>query len=465
MTVKKLYILLFVSLPLFLKGQVVIDTSFARCLRSISPLAVSASGQINLTEASKVTEIRCNTGNIRSAEGLQYFTNVTTIHLENNGLDTIPDMKSLTKLVYLNIIYNDVRFLPGIDKLAALETLYAWKNQIETLPALDALTNLKELHVFHNQLTKVPSLGVKPKLRTVYLNDNQISTMADFSACPQLVNVRLYNNPVTFRELVKLTKKTGYDTLFKLNPQSILKIGYKKQIKEYDSLVLSTGLDQGVVGMKYKWFKKGVFIGETSNDSLIIQKATFSDSGTYNCQITNSAFSGVTLSTDGFSVKVFPCLDMQKLAISTTEINCLNAGSVFVNAETNDVKTFELQSNFTAKKISNSTGRFTGLAETNYSLNLTTGSGCTKKFPRLITLTQRECEEVLLSPDNDGNGDTHYFEDTGKVTIYDKRGQVVKTLSIPGEWDGSSDKGKVFSGFYVADVNNGKKLVGITVLY
>jgi hypothetical protein len=410
-------------------------------------------------------EIYAHRNKIKVVPDLSNNDSLKTLYIHSNLLDTIPDFSQLTQLVRLNLTYNNLRYIPNLDKMVSLQIFECWKNGLVELPPLDALKNLNTLNASYNNLTKVPSLGSNSSLQIVFLNDNDISKLSDFSKCPNLQNVRLYNNPLTFGELLSLVTIPGYDTLFKLNPQQPHLVGYSQRVKEADTLMISTGIDRGVPNVEYRWYKNGVFFKSTPFDTLLIPKTLFSDSGIYKCYLKHPSFLGDSLFTDNFSVGIDPCLNFKNVYVTTSDINCLSAGTISVTGDDiSNVSSFELTSP-TGNKYVNSSGKFSGLSELSYGLVLKTGTGCTKNYPNKIQLNQKDCEEVLISPDNDGVSDSYYFSEVGKVTIYDKRGQTVRTLSIPGEWDGSSEKGKVFSGFYVADINNGKKILGITVLY
>lgn len=442
------------------------DTSFVKCLRGKYKDLITSNGQLNKSVAASITgTLDCSNGDIHNAEGLQYFTNVTGVNLIRNELETIPNIYPLTKLTFLNVAYNNLEYLPGIEHLSNLKNLSCYENNLKELPDLSKLVNLERVEAHGNQLTAVPILGSKPKLTYFSLNGCRISTLADLSKCPVLTKMRLYNNSLTFREIQDLATFSRYDTVFPLHPQERLVVKFAKQVREADTLLLSTGIDQGVHNVRYHWFKNGKPIDTTEMDSFIIPKVAFADSGNYTCEIRHLAFSSVILKSDEFKVQVLPCIDLGQISISTTAINCLNKGSLFVNAGSENINMYELKSLSTTNKLRSSIATLDNLSEQHYSLSLTKANGCTKQYPKTITLLREDCDEILLSPDNDGLGDSYFFNEQGMVTIYDKQGHKVKTLAIPGAWDGSSEKGMVFSGFYVADINDGAKLLGITVLY
>ncbi|MBC7389615.1 MAG: hypothetical protein H7329_10415 [Opitutaceae bacterium] len=510
------------------------DSNFTKCLKTNFPTTINSTNQLIVSEAAKVKgTLSCTNMNIESAEGLQYFTSVTTIKLNNNNidllpqipnlsnlqvidvsdnqlesfpelsnqrrlkifnaqrnkiknlpdlskndslttlyvhtnqLDTIPDLSNLKNLVTLNLTYNNLKYLPNVNLLTSLETLYAWKNRLVEVPTLNALTQLSNLDLSYNNLRKTPELGLKPKLNIAYFNDNQISNLTDFSKCTQLQNVRLYNNPITFSETIKLINISKYDTIFKLMPNKQLKVGKTTEANQSQPFTIFSGIDRNVQGMSYEWFKDGNLISSKPTDSLVFSKAELKDGGKYYLTIKNSYFPTVYLKTDTFTVKVLPCFDPSVITVNSTEINCLSKGLIVISGygSPNFPATYELLSTLSSKYIKSSTGIFEGLSESSYKLKVNIKNGCSYSYPTVITMPVKECEEVLISPDNDGSADSYYFADTGKVIIYDKRGNVIKTLAIPASWDGSTDKGKVTNGFFVADVNSGNKLIGITVLY
>jgi hypothetical protein len=126
---------------------------------------------------------------------------------------------------------------------------------------------------------------------------------------------------------------------------------------------------------------------------------------------------------------------------------------------------YELKSPITGKVFTSTTGKISGLTEPSYILSIKTPTGCSKSYPKEIKIPTQKCKDYLVTPDNDGNADTFFFEATGKVEIYDKRGNMVKRLTIPSEWDCTSDKGKVASGYYIANINDGESQIGLSVVY
>lgn len=62
-------------------------------------------------------------------------------------------------------------------------------------------------------------------------------------------------------------------------------------------------------------------------------------------------------------------------------------------------------------------------------------------FAQIKPVCQSNCE-AYFSPDGDGVADVYYLQDTGKTSIYDRSGKLVKSISAPAYWDGTNDQGQ-----------------------
>ncbi|CAF0716822.1 unnamed protein product [Adineta steineri] len=121
---------------------------------------------------------------------------VTTLHLDNREIRSIPSLEIFPKLVCLSIDGNHLQDLGFIKKNYTLAELYAGNNHISTVKgSLSQLTNLRVLHLQNNQISNINHLA--HELR-------HLSALEDLN---------LFDNPITF---VRGYKSTMIDLFPKL---------------------------------------------------------------------------------------------------------------------------------------------------------------------------------------------------------------------------------------------------------
>lgn len=70
-------------------------------------------------------------------------------------------------------------------------------------------------------------------------------------------------------------------------------------------------------------------------------------------------------------------------------------------------------------------------------------------FANLKPICKTNCD-TYFSPDNDGLNDFYFLPKPGKTNIYNRAGKLVKSITTPAYWDGSSDNGEVLNpGIYI----------------
>ena len=75
-------------------------------------------------------------------------------------------------------------------------------------------------------------------------------------------------------------------------------------------------------------------------------------------------------------------------------------------------------------------------------------------FAQIKPICKADCD-AYFSPDGDGISDLYYLEDSGKTTIYDRSGRLVKSMPTPAYWDGTNEKGEPSApGIYFLVANN-----------
>ena len=148
--------------------------------------------QISVKEAASVTEIKCPFYNIKSLQGIEYFTSLKNLACCDNDLITL-DVSHNTELVYLNCSNNRLSQI-NIGDNAALHDLNCTGNQIKTLD-VSANIALQTLFCGYNQLN-ILDLGQNIELLWVICDCNQLTTL-DISHNPNMLRMECVNNLIT----------------------------------------------------------------------------------------------------------------------------------------------------------------------------------------------------------------------------------------------------------------------------
>ncbi len=488
------------------------DTNFLTFLKANYAQTLDVNDRLITTEAAKIKGyFSCANQQIRSIGEIKYFTGINSLDISSNNITELPDLSKLTQLRQLSAYKNLLTALPDLSSNILLQELVVYENKISALPPLNALVNLSYLDVVDNQLTALPELNnckkmVKlfcnnnaitqlpnidslqnlaaldasynklktfPKidknigLQTVNLNDNELHTLDNLPILPNLKKMWLYDNWLNFTELNKLKVYTNFKSLFAVFPQNSNPVQTIVRVKKNESLLLKTNsvADPLDTNNRYTWYKNGQIISFANVSSYGINKVAFSDSGTYTCSINNLDFPGIVINATSTKVIVDNCIDANQFSTTATEINCEKSGTLKINTPQDNLYEYTLKGLNSGKKQNSTTGYFTGLAETTYTLSITAPNCETANYPYIITIPKEDCTKALITPNNDGNQDNFFFEDKGTVKIFDKRGELIKSMTIPGYWDASSEKGIVPQGIYIVNINNGEKNITISVVY
>ena len=124
----------------------------------------AAASSMDWTLVSQVTELRCNDKEITDLQGIEQFSALFFLSLNNNLIIDVLPLNSLPRLHYL----------------------YMNNNQIDDIAALQSLTNLLTLHLDNNQISDLAALSAMTQLQQLYLSVNQISDLTPLSKLQQM---------------------------------------------------------------------------------------------------------------------------------------------------------------------------------------------------------------------------------------------------------------------------------------
>eukprot|EP00514_Thraustochytrium_sp_LLF1b_P013328 CAMPEP_0184542266 /NCGR_PEP_ID=MMETSP0199_2-20130426/1875_1 /TAXON_ID=1112570 /ORGANISM="Thraustochytrium sp., Strain LLF1b" /LENGTH=426 /DNA_ID=CAMNT_0026936037 /DNA_START=25 /DNA_END=1302 /DNA_ORIENTATION=+ len=205
-----------------------IDEDLPPTLRFIAPEDVMDTSDPNMThlewlgtQGQKVTVITnvehlvnlesfCLRSNfVRECSALAPLTQLVTLELYENRLNSLKGVECLVNLTTLDISYNRLRKLdPAIlASLTKLEKLYVAQNKISKIEGLDTLTNLKVLDLGMNRIKEMEGLESLVNLEELWLGRNKIEQIKGLDTLTSLVRLSVQSNRLRSigQGLMKLT--------------------------------------------------------------------------------------------------------------------------------------------------------------------------------------------------------------------------------------------------------------------
>ena len=247
----------------------------------------------------EVWNIRSNQLNGPIPPDIGDLTNLRFLQLDFNQLSgSIPaSIGNLNSLIYLDLGANQLsNSIPSsIGNLTNLQNLRLYSNQLsDSIPSsIGNLANLQNLFLSGNQLSYVPaSMNNLSSLNSLFLQFNQLEDLPDLSEIiPPLTTLDISDNKLTFAD-VEPYVNSGL-AQYTYSPQAIVGEEQDTTIAPGSSLTLTVSVDGSA--NSYQWTLNGDDIAGASNSVYTIENADYSDFGFYECRITSSVASELTL--------------------------------------------------------------------------------------------------------------------------------------------------------------------------
>lgn len=205
----------------------------------------NSNGEIEVAEALQVSSLSVDSSNIVSAVGINSFTNLLYLDIQNNFL-TILDLTALENLKLLLCLGNNLTTL-NVSGLQNLETLSCEQNAFVTLD-VSGLTSLNYLNCQGNSLTTLTTTGCV-NLQTIECDGNDLTSL-DLSTLINLKAIQCgYNQLVTLNiancvNLETLSCGGNAFTTLNLNNNIHLKALYIYGCQNLQTLFLRNGSDE-----------------------------------------------------------------------------------------------------------------------------------------------------------------------------------------------------------------------------
>ena len=209
----------------------------------------------------KITELDATGKGITSLEGMQYLTNLTVLHLEDNSVGDVAPLAGLRKLRTLNLRRNGITDLrkANFEALSAapLRKLnldynvflaesgqHVWLTDISVL---SSFTSLTELTLSQNKISDLSPLAHLPSIKVLILDRNLIQDITPLQGMRFLKTLNLAENNVAdiepLAELwdlqnVYLTSNIHIETIQPLAKHRQLRILYLDNLPVGDELAI-----------------------------------------------------------------------------------------------------------------------------------------------------------------------------------------------------------------------------------
>lgn len=148
--------------------------------------------------------IQCHNRSIVSLEGLEAFSQITSLSLYNNRLQQA-EVRGFTRLQQLNLARNELRQLE-LGDLPSLGKLYFFDNRLVSL-TLSQLPALEELKGNGNGM-KSFDYAALPRLKKIYLFNNLLPSI-DIHQLPALEYMDVRENPMPDELYEEMDAKRG----------------------------------------------------------------------------------------------------------------------------------------------------------------------------------------------------------------------------------------------------------------
>ncbi len=222
---------------------------------------------ITVADMLTLTRLSARNANISDLTGLESATNLTTLHLGTEYVETegrsinsnsVSDLSPLAGLTNLTSLYLRDNSISDISALAGLTNLTVLRlegNNITDISAIAGLTNLTGLGLWENSITDISAIAGLTNLTGLGLTDNNITDISPVAGLTNLTFLGLIGNNITdisaIAGLINLTRLwlggnniTDISAIAGLTNLTVLRLE-DNNISDLSPLVANTRLGRG----------------------------------------------------------------------------------------------------------------------------------------------------------------------------------------------------------------------------
>ncbi len=419
----------------------------------------------DLSALYQVIDLYLINNNLTEISVVQNKTTLQYITCSGNQITALPDLSALVNLKTLIVSYNPISVLPDLSMNINLTVLDVRSTNIHDISSLSALINLQTLNCENNSITDLSGLSVNTTLTTLTAQNNLLSSLPDFSNKPALSSITISNNNLTFEDIIPLTSLPLFSA-FTYAPQADLVLPLYTDIREPNNFTYQISIDPSLTSDQFTWYKNNTPLTTNNTGSYSFAPVFRSDSGYYSVSVKNSAVPGLTLKSNTAQLIVRPCIEISNIQVNILSSDCREGSSIDISGTTVAGAalpvTYMLQPSGSARNISGSSNtQFNKVSPGVYVLSAVDSRNC--KAAKSFTLDKSDDCQDVFSPNGDGIMDTYFIPDAGTVQIFSTSRKLIKTLTAPAAWDGTTSDGSLADAGYYVIVINGTNTIGISL--
>lgn len=134
---------------------------------------------------------------ITNLKGIEYFTGVTQLNLQDHYIKDISYVKNLTQLNNFYFLNNEISDISPLSNLVQLAYVDLSNNRISDISPLGTLNNIVAIYIGNNLITDISPLKHLSKVKTISIYGNQISDISALEGLSNLTNLVMFNNNIT----------------------------------------------------------------------------------------------------------------------------------------------------------------------------------------------------------------------------------------------------------------------------
>jgi len=165
-------------------SNVIPDPALQACLNG--ELSQAADAPITPAELAQLDRVDCESMGIKSIDGLQHMTGLTTgqggiVWLGGNQISDLTPLAGLVGIYWLRLNDNQISDISALANLTKVSNLALNRNQISDIAALGHMSELQTLGLSGNQISDLSPLTGLSNFLTVYVAGNHITDLSPVS--------------------------------------------------------------------------------------------------------------------------------------------------------------------------------------------------------------------------------------------------------------------------------------------